>query len=428
MKQTLLLSVLGLALSACSSTPARPDPVPNQPLTPPAASVMADPEIAETVARPAEEPAPKVDDQPEEDPFASEPFLMLDAKAERDEDDFVLVAVGDVSQPSDQWVESTEKNGATAFDPTRELLKSGDLTFMNLENPVTELEPNAKKTYAFTSPPYRLDWYFGAGFNMFSLANNHIADAEQPGIDDTIANLETYAEKNGSPVFHAGAGTTPEEGLAPTYFKPPGKNVTVGFISVGFSRSPNVGRFWDEDLPATITEAQKKADIVVVSVHAGKEYKHVPEADLQQRYRSWVDAGADLVIGHHTHCIQPVETYKEGLILYSLGNFVFASRTVRHRKMNARLYGMLARVVFRDGKIYGAELVPTWVNNSDDWTLESGETLPNANFVPQILTGPFADAWFQDMKGWTQETDATPLERVGDVGFVRTRKDSGPTS
>ena len=64
-------------------------------------------------------------------------------------------------------------------------------------------------------------------------------------------------------------------------------------------------------------------------------------------------------------------------------------------------------------------MVPLWVNNSDDWTLESGEKLANANFVPQVLSGAFADAWFDDFNGWTKEVGGTPLQRVGDVGFIR---------
>lgn len=348
----------------------------------------------------------------------ADPFAMLDDKSTRGPRDLVIVAVGDVSQPAESWVERTEAQKEKVFDPTRHLI-TGDLNFMNLESPVTDLKPNAKKTYAFTSPPVRLDWYMGAGFNMYSLSNNHIADADQPGIDDTIRNVEEYGKKHQMPVYHSGAGKTPEDGLRPTYIKPEGKDVTVAFISLGFSKSPNVGKFWDENLIPTIKEASTKADIVFVSVHAGKEYQHVPQKDLQNRYRSWVDAGADLVVGHHTHCIQPIEQYKDGLIFYSLGNYVFSSRTVRHRKVGAKLYSMMARIVITDGAVHGTQVVPLWVNNSEDWRLETGEVMPNANFIPQILTGPFADAWFNDFNNWTQKAGATPIDRVGDVAFYR---------
>ncbi|MFU8802354.1 MAG: CapA family protein [Bradymonadaceae bacterium] len=360
--------------------------------------------------------------------FAAEPFMMLDERENRGPRDMVIVAVGDVSQPTHQWVETTEAIAGKAFEPTAELLDSGELVFMNLENPMTTIEPVAKKTYAFNSPPERLEWYIGAGFNMYSLANNHIADSGEEGIVDTIRNIEHYAEKMNRPVWHAGAGSSPEEAVAPRYIRLEDKDVTIAFFSVGFSRSPNVGRFWDERLPEYIAEAREKADIVFVSVHAGREYQHVPEADTQKRFRSWIDAGADLVVGHHTHCVQPVEQYKQGLIFYSLGNYVFASRTRRHRKMNARLYGMLTRIVIEDGKLRGAQIVPTWVNNSEDWTLDDGQVMPNANFTPQILTGSFADQFFEDMEAWTLQAGGTPLERIGDTGFIRIQPPTEPVS
>ena len=160
------------------------------------------------------------------------------------------------------------------------------------------------------------------------------------------------------------------------------------------------------------------ADLVIVSVHAGKEYKHVPAENLAKIYRGWVDAGADLVIGHHPHVIRPVEVYKEGLILHSLGNYVFASRTVRYRKFSAKMYGLVTRVVIQDGRVAAVELVPTWVNNSSGWKLPDGQSMPNANFAPRLVTGDFADAFFEDFNTWTTEAGATPVKRHNDVGRI----------
>lgn len=360
--------------------------------------------------------------------FKSDPFLMLDERENRGPRDLVIVAVGDVSQPATQWVEATESLKGEVFTPTRALIQSGELAFMNLENPMTDIKPSAKKTYAFNSPPERLAWYMEAGFNMFSLANNHIADSGEEGVLESIKNVELYAEKLGIPVWHTGAGENAEAAVAPAYIRLKDKDITVAFFSVGFSSSPRVARFWDDKLPQYIAAAREKADIVFLSVHAGKEYHHVPAADIQDRYRKWVDAGADLVVGHHPHSIQPVEQYKQGVIFYSLGNFVFGSRTVRHRKMGAKMYGILTRIVIEDGQLRGVEIVPTWVNNSDNWTLPTGETLPNANFTPKILTGKFADQFFEDFAQWTEQAGATHIERVGDVGLIRVPLKSPPVS
>lgn len=346
-----------------------------------------------------------------------DPFEVLaQPKEERGRRDLVLVAVGDVSQPTKQWVDRTMKLKTKAFAPTQHLLDSGDLVFMNLENPISELSPTAKKKYAFTSHPERLGWYFDVGFNLYSLSNNHIADADQPGIDDTLMYLEQYKKDRGVDAWWAGAGTTPEEGEQATIFTPPGKDLKIAFFSTGFSKGKNVSKFWSESLVERIKAIDSEVDLVIVSVHAGKEYKHIPEDDLQTRYKAWVDAGADIVIGHHPHVIRPVEIYKERVIFYSLGNYVFASRTVRHRKSGAKMYGLMPRVIIQDGKVTATELTPTWVNNSGDWVLPSGERLKNSNFVPEILTGPFADAFFEDFSAWTESCGATQPTRHEDVG------------
>ena len=347
------------------------------------------------------------------------PFEILEAKkSERGERDLVLVAVGDVSQPTKQWREATEGLGKDAFAPTQRYLDSGDLVFMNLENPISELSPTAKKTYAFTSPPHRLGWYFDVGFNLFSLSNNHIADADQAGIDDTLRYLEKERSERSVQAWWAGVGQTYEEAEAVTWVEPEGKNLKIAYFSTGFSKGANVSKFWSESLVKRIEEAKKKADLVIVSVHAGKEYKHVPAENLAKIYRGWVDAGADLVIGHHPHVIRPVEVYKEGLILHSLGNYVFASRTVRYRKFSAKMYGLVTRVVIQDGRVAAVELVPTWVNNSSGWKLPDGQSMPNANFAPRLVTGDFADAFFEDFNTWTTEAGATPVKRHNDVGRI----------
>lgn len=410
-----ILSVVVLA--ACQTNVVRQDRAPGP-------TTVVQPVVNTTSKRPEAAPsqlAPKAPLSDDRAAIEREPLILLDHPESRGERDFVLVAVGDVSQPGSQWTEQVEGLGVNAFTPTRSLI-SGDLNFMNLENPVTDASPTAKKTYAFTCPPHRLDWYLDVGFNMFGLANNHIADADQAGIDATIANLSDASNRHGKDIWFAGAGATPEEGIEPKIIDVAGKKLKMAFFAVGFSGNPNVGKFYDESFVERIQAVRPTVDLVMVAVHAGKEYIHIPDAQLQQRYRGWIQAGADLVVGHHPHVIQPVEAYQGGLILYSLGNYVFASRTIRHRKVGAKLYGMVARVSVVDGKIRAAQLVPTWVNNSDDWTLETGERLPNAAFAPKVLTGRFADAWFDDMADWTRQAGTTPLERQGDVGVIRIPK------
>lgn len=370
---------------------------------------------------PAPEPTVTTNPAPETPSPARSPETILQTPpSDRHSNELVLVAVGDVSQPAGQWPAVTERLGERVLDPTRPLLVSGDLAFMNLETPVTDAEATADKPFAFTTPPERLGWYLDAGFNLFSLANNHIADAGESGIQNTIEAIESEAATRSATVHHAGAGRSGPDRLEPVPVSLPDKDLDLAFFSVGFSDSPSVIHWQSHELPRAIRAAaeSKSFDQVVVSVHAGVEYRHVPVASVRSAFRGYVDAGADLVLGHHPHVIQPVECHDGGLIAYSLGNFVFASRTLRHRENDARLYGMLTRIVFRDRELLGAEIVPLWVNNTEGWTLPDGHHLPRTDFTPRPLSGAFADAFFDDLADWSRAIDAEPARRYGDRGWI----------
>lgn len=386
--------IAGLGLSACATPP---------------------PE-----APPAETPVP----QPTRAvPGSTDPFELLDTPIEdRGAGELVLVAVGDIAQPARQWPEVTEALGGAVFDPTRELLASGDLIFMNLESPLTNRPPVPDKRFAYTTPPERLEWYLDAGFNMISLANNHIADAGEAGIQDTIEAIEDRARARGKTVHHAGAGRSGNARYEPVLLEPEGRDLRIAYFATGFSDSPSVVHWSrDEGLFRAIRSSADSGefDLIVVSAHAGIEYQHVPADSVQAAYRGYVDAGADLVLGHHPHVIQPVEHYGDGLIFYSLGNFVFASRTQRHHATEARLYGMLARIVIQDRQLKGAEIVPLWVNNSEGWTLADGSYLPRTDFTPKVLEAGFAREFFRDLEDWSRESGATVPETANGRRLIR---------
>jgi poly-gamma-glutamate synthesis protein (capsule biosynthesis protein) len=362
---------------------------------------------------------PPAEATPTMPPQRLSPRDLLTSRNVRGPRDLVITAFGDVSQPTQSWPLQTNQLKTAVFEPTLPLIQSADLAFLNLENPISDANPKVKKEFSFTSAPERLGWYIEVGFNLFSLSNNHIGDAEQEGIDDTLRHLKNFSASLNKQIWWAGASSTSyDEAESPTIFQVPGKDLTVAFFSTGNSRHPHVSKYWSESIARRIKEARKQADLVIISVHAGREYIHVPEEDLQRRYRSWIDAGADLVIGHHPHVVRPAEAYKHGFILHSLGNYVFMSRTYRHRDFRAKMYGLGARIVVQDAKVTGAELIPLWVNNSEGWRLESGESLGNANFVPKPLSGPFADAFFDDFSRWSLAAGVHPPTRTGDTGWL----------
>ena len=351
-------------------------------------------------------------------------FLTSAAAAEdaEDADKLVLVVAGDIAWP-DGWggIEHIDKQKEKLFELVQPILDSGDLKFANLECPFTDTKSVLKKTYPITCQPKRLAYAVDAGFNLLSLANNHSLDAGLQGIIDTNALVEK-TNSDERPLWWGGIGETKEQANKTVFFTPPGKNAKVAFIALANSggASAHVGSFNSPELGERIEAAAGQADIVIVSVHYGPEYIHVPSKNTVDRYHKLIDAGATVVISHHAHVVQGVEAYNNGFIFYNLGNFSFGSRTRRHLETGARMYSMMGRVVFENNKISEVELLPLYANNSRAWCL-GDEALDARHATPQLLEGAFAQAAmdeFEDFASQVPTDKPTRLYRVGDRMFA----------
>ncbi len=194
--------------------------------------------------------------------------------------------------------------------------EAADLAFANLENPVSTRGILSGSIYSFRADPKTLEGLKYAGFDVVSIANNHIWDYGKQAFKDTLTNL---AE---SGITAIGGGENYEDAHTP-------KVVTVGQTRVAFLAytnlisSPAISRFNDDILRTDIAKAKKLADVVIVSFHWGDEYHTKYNKEQERVGKLVIDAGANLVVGHHPHVVQEVEEYKGGYILYSLGNFIF---------------------------------------------------------------------------------------------------------
>ncbi|HEY2494251.1 MAG TPA: CapA family protein [Paenibacillus sp.] len=217
------------------------------------------------------------------------------------------------------------------FEHLGDLFLKDDLTIANLETPVTTGGVGAlNKQFVFKSSPEALLAIEQAGIDAVSLANNHILDQGVPGLLDTLKYLDN------SSIEYAGAGKNAEEAYAPKYFSR--KGVTIAFVSAT-RVAPETSWFAGKDTPGvaqaydpaqvikSVAEARKNADIVIVMAHWGKERATVLEAHQTTLAHSFIDAGADLVIGGHSHVLQGLEQYKGKWIAYSTGNFIFTKST-----------------------------------------------------------------------------------------------------
>jgi len=249
-----------------------------------------------------------------------------------------LVAVGDLMVGTPQVAAIIRAQGPEhPFRPYRELLSGADLAFGNLETPLSERgtptpgkspESIARGTnYIFRAPTSTAAGLAWAGFDVVALANNHAMDYGGVALQDTIRVLKKAG------VRPVGAGNNLREAFAPVYFERNGQRLALLAISdilpalsIAGSNTPGLaparGGEFEATMPAAIRAAKQRADWVLVSVHWGKE-RYTGATPKQTRLgRRLVDWGADVVIGHHTHCMGPIEKYRGSLIHYSLGNFI----------------------------------------------------------------------------------------------------------
>lgn len=207
------------------------------------------------------------------------------------------------------------------------MFRKDDLTVVNLETPITTAGVGAEnKQFVFKGDPKALDALKSAGIDAVNLANNHTLDQGESGLLDTL----NYLRQRGVP--YVGAGADSKEAYSAQYFERQGIRIALlGFTRVmpekewmAGEKKPGVASVYNsrEGLKA-IAAAKKKADLVIVIVHWGKERVEQYDTLQQELGHSFIDAGADLVMGGHPHVLQGIEPYKGKWIAYSTGNFIF---------------------------------------------------------------------------------------------------------
>ena len=203
------------------------------------------------------------------------------------------------------------------------LLQSADIIFVNLESPFSDEGPYHDGGLIFHAAPEMIKGLQLAGVNVVSTANNHARDCGPHGVEFTLKWLRSHG------IRPVGSAETEEAAHAGVVFARNG--VRFGFL--GYTYDQKNGNWNDIDprialadpdvMVRDVKELKKRCDVVIVSMHSGIEYQPNPsEAQIKFAHAA-IDAGAKLVIGHHPHVVQPSENYHNGLIYYSLGNFVF---------------------------------------------------------------------------------------------------------
>lgn len=206
-----------------------------------------------------------------------------------------------------------------------DVLSSADVAMVNLECPITTRGTRIEKPYNFRMKPRYVKALTSAGIDIVNLANNHIYDYGDIGLFDTISYLDSVG------ILHVGAGRNKARAHAPVVRSVRGIRIAfLGYYGGGeapkaTSRRAGVADRDIEGIASDVAGARKEsgADYVVVSLHWGTELADAPDPGQIQFAHNVIDAGANLVIGHHPHVLQGIERYKSGIIVYSLGNFLF---------------------------------------------------------------------------------------------------------
>ncbi|ANA39074.1 MULTISPECIES: CapA family protein [Geobacter] len=256
------------------------------------------------------------------------------------------------------------------FAATAAELRRSDLVVGNLEAPLTEggREFRAKR-FRFKASPAAAAALKRAGFSVMTLANNHMMDFGAEGLSDTIRHLN----RNG--IAFAGAGSSIADARREASVAVRGQ--TVAFLAYSLTQPieffaaagrPGTAPGYAGHYPADIRRVRSSADHVVVSFHWGQERAALPSPHQIEAAHRAIDAGADVVIGHHPHVLQGIEIYRGKPIFYSLGNFAFGSRSPSADR------SIIARVTLGKGPPV-VEVIPLNV------------LFREVRFQPTILTG-----------------------------------------
>lgn len=323
-------------------------------------------------------------------------LLLLTLASAAAGQEIVITAVGDIMLAGRATAILARTGYDLPFAATAPFLRRGDVVIGNLEAPAARSGTEFReKKFRFRATPAVVPALQRAGFTTLTLANNHILDFGPEALQETISLLERQG------LGHAGAGADLAAARTESVRTVNGKRVAVLAYSLtqpteffAGPRSPGTAPGWGRYVEEDITRAKSRADHVVVSFHWGGELETKPKPYQTAVARRAIDAGADVVIGHHPHVLQGVERYGSGVIFYSLGNFAFASRS-RHADRS-----VIARVVL-DGGVKEVELIPLNVLNRE------------VGYQPRVLTGKRGDEVIARLNRLSEGMGTTITARAG---------------
>lgn len=300
--------------------------------------------------------------------------------------EFKIVAVGDIllGRGVGGRLKRENKDFIYPFLEVADILKKGDVVFGNLEEPITAstrsltgIKQGGK--FVLKNDVEAIEGIKYAGFNLFSLANNHILDYYEQGLYDTMAILDKHNIK------YSGAGKSLDEARKPAIMEV--GSLKVGLLSytdmseVVYKGNPPLSFVAREDkagvaprplefndfIKSDIEKLRDKVDILIVSLHWGVEDSFDVLPSQKEFAHKLMDNGVDIILGHHPHQFQGIEVYNGKPIFYSLGNFIFDQNDPENQE------SFIITMDYKDNKLVGIEGVPVRTINKTHVVPQKGE-------------------------------------------------------
>ncbi len=336
--------------------------------------------------------------------------------------EITISAVGDVFTGGLLSEEIEKYKNIFLSEEINKIFKSSDICFCNLESPLCKLEdpPEPNKTLLYAKGE-SIEYLKKSGFNVVSLANNHTMDFGWKSLQKTIKILE----KN--KIGHVGAGKNINEARKPVILEI--NKIKVAFLGYSWAlpmveegsiaatkNSPGISPYNLKFINEDIKKIRKGVDYIFLSIHWQYEFSHYPPPQIISEAHQIIDAGADVILAHHPHVLQGFEKYKNGLIFYSLSNFLFSpwfatnsGRWINYENNGKlriwykdRRKGLILKFVLSKNKNLNYKMIPTLqerepvvkiqseknakktVRRMNKWSLEYGKKYYEKNYEKLI--------------------------------------------
>jgi poly-gamma-glutamate capsule biosynthesis protein CapA/YwtB (metallophosphatase superfamily) len=307
---------------------------------------------------------------PEEDDLFAGPELARYLEA-LGEPQLTLLVVGDIMLGGRTRKRLAAFGDDYPFEGVLPLLQRAQIVVGNLEGVLASNKLPTSRNYSYGVSSRVAPAIARAGIHVLTLANNHLQDCGSEGVVKTLRTLTRAG------LVPLGAGADRAAAHVPVIRTAAG--LRVGLLGYYWNRrcaatdeSPGSAMDEPDRLAADIRALRPHVDVVVSTHHWGIPYERVPSPEDRAKARLAIDCGADAVIGHHPHVIQPFEIYRDRPIFYSVGNFTFGSG-------NSSAEGLAIGLRFAPARVQ-VEVYPLYVKNRD----------PRVNYQPKLLRGQAA--------------------------------------